>query len=82
LDTVGEREHFAPGIRQQHAVAGALDQRQPGECLQVAKLQRDCRLRQMELFGRSGDRATFLHRGQRAQLADRQLPQEPACHRP
>ena len=52
LDPVGQREHFAPGIRQQHAVAGALDQRQPGECLQVAKLQRDRGLGEMELPGR------------------------------
>ena len=80
LDPVGEREHFAPGIGQQHAVAGALDQRQSGERLQIAKLQRDRGLREMELFGRCGDRPVFLNRGQRAQLADRQFPQQPARH--
>jgi hypothetical protein len=34
----------------------------------------------MELLGRSGDRSVLLNRGQRAQLADCQFPQQPACH--
>jgi hypothetical protein len=34
----------------------------------------------MELFGGSGDRPIIVDRGQRAQLADCQLPQESACH--
>ena len=49
LDPVGEREHFAPGIGQLHAVIGTLDQRQSGDGLQVAHLQRHRGLRQVQL---------------------------------
>jgi hypothetical protein len=75
FDPVGQREHFTPSIGQQHAVSGTLNQRQPGECLQVAKLQRDRGLGEMKQLGRGGDRSALLDRGQRAQLADRQIPQ-------
>ena len=62
LDALGERKHFAAGIRQQHAVAGALDQRQAGQRLQISKLKRDRRLREMKLLRRGGDRAGACER--------------------
>ena len=78
FDPLGKRQHFATGIGQQHAVAGALDQGQSGERLQVAKLQGDRGLGEMELFGGGGHRPVLLHHRQRPQLTDGQFPQEPA----
>jgi len=38
LDQLGKRQHFTAGFRQQHAVTGALNQRQSRQRLQIAKL--------------------------------------------
>ena len=80
LDPLRQRQHLAAGIGQQHAVAGALDQRQACQRLQVADLQRHCGLRQMKLFRGCGDRAVLMHGRQRAQLAQRQFAQKAAGH--
>ena len=80
LDALGERKHFAAGIRQQHAVGSALDQGQARQSLQVSKLKRDRGLREVQLLCRSGDRTVLVNGGQRSQLADGQLSQKPACH--
>jgi len=65
-----------PAFRQQHAVGGALDQGQARQGLQVTKLKRDRRLREVQLLCRGGNRAVLVHGGQRPQLADGQLPQK------
>ncbi len=68
-------------MRQQHAVAGALYQRQPRQRLQVAELKRDRGLGEMKLLGRRGDGPVLVHGRQRAQLTDSQFPQKPSGHR-
>src|SRR6185295_14725765 len=69
-----------PGIGQQHAVTGALNQRQACELLQIADLQRDGGLREMQVFGGGGNRPVAVNGRERAQLANGQFPRKPACH--
>jgi hypothetical protein len=70
LDPFRQRQYLAAGVGQDHTVAGALGQRQAGEALQVAQLQGNRRLRQMQFAGCRRDAAACGQRRQRAQLAN------------
>ena len=48
LDAFGQRQDLVPGIGQPHPVAGSLDQRKTGQSFEIAKLQSDRRLREIE----------------------------------
>jgi len=49
LDPLGEHQYLAACRRQQHAVAGPLHERQPGQILQLTQLLGDRRLGQTEM---------------------------------
>src|SRR4029077_15504277 len=80
FDTLAKRKYLPSGIRQQHAVAGALDQRKSRKLLQIAKLKRDGRLREMQLIGRGRHRSVLLNGRQSAQLADGEFADKSARH--
>ena len=48
LDAFGQRQDLVPGIGQPHPVAGSLDQGKTGQSFEIAKLQSDRRLREIE----------------------------------
>ncbi len=75
LDALGERQHLLAGLRQQHAVAGPLHQRQAGEILELPELLGHGRLGQAELARGRRDAALGRERRKRAQLPDRQMPE-------
>ena len=57
FDALGERQHLPAGLRQQHAVAGPLHQRQAGEVLKLPELLGHGGLGQAELARGRGDAA-------------------------
>jgi len=81
FDAFGKRQHLAPRIGQKHPVAGALNQGQSCQRLQIPNLQRDGRLGQMQPFGGRCHRSIAVNGRQRAKLANGQFSQKPACHR-
>ena len=75
FDALGERQHLLASLRQQHAVAGPLHQRQAGEILKLPELLGHGRLGQPELGRGRGDAALGRERRKRAELPDRQMPE-------